>query len=175
MPAVFRPVLGDAFATLAPAVQRLHASTGSAVWSGCVVVRRGSGLLARCCAWMAGLPPGMGESPLQVRFSGGDGHEPWQRDFAGHAMDSRLRAVDGLLIEALGPLRFAFRLDALDGAIHWAVRSVRLLGVLPLPASWFTGVRCREYQRDDRYAFQVQAVLPLLGEVIAYEGWLDTD
>jgi hypothetical protein len=173
MPAAFRTVLGEAFATLAPAVQRLHAITGTAVWSGCVVVRRGSGLLAGCCAWMAGLPPGMGESPLRVQLRCSKGVETWQRHFAGHAMHSQLRAVDGVLVEALGPLRFVFRLDALDGAIHWTVRSVRLFGVLPLPASWFAAVRCREYQRDGRYAFQVQAALPLLGEVIAYEGWLE--
>lgn len=173
MPVAFRAILGESLAALAPAVRRLHAATGSEVWAGRVVVRRGTGRLARCGARLTGLPPTMDEAPLRVRFACADGAETWQRDFAGHAMNSCLRADAGVLVEALGPVRFAFRLDVVDGAIHWTVRSVRLFGFLPLPARWFAGVNCREYQRDGRYAFQVRAGLPLVGEVIAYDGWLE--
>lgn len=172
MPAAFRTVLGESFAALAPAVRRLHSVDG-AVWTGRVDVRRGAGALARCCARLTGLPPTMDDAPLRVCFICADGAETWQRDFAGHAMHSRLRAVHGVLVESLGPVRFAFRLDVVDAAIHWTLRSVRLFGVLPLPARWFNGVNCREYQRDGRYAFHVRAGLPLVGEVIAYDGWLE--
>lgn len=99
MPAAFRIVPGEAFATLAPAVRRLHASIGSAVWNASVAVRRGCGLLARCCAWMAGLPPGMGESTLQKRCSGGDGRKP------GNAM------FDGVCRLCNGWVRFLLRHD----------------------------------------------------------------
>ena len=59
------------------------------------------------------------------------------------------------------------------GAIWWRVQGVRLLGVLPLPARWFRGVRCRESEQDGRYRFQIDAALPLVGRVIRYEGWLE--
>lgn len=173
MPGAFRTVLDDSFASLAPAVQALHAGDATATWTGRVQVRRGAGLLARLCARLASLPPTMDDAPVSVRFVCAEGCELWQRDFAGHAMHSRLRAVVGDLVESLGPLRFAFRLDAVDGAIHWRVRSVRAFALLPLPARWFAGVECREFERAGRYAFQVRAGLPLVGEVIAYDGWLE--
>ena len=44
--------------------------------------------------------------------------------------------------------------------------------LLPLPASLFEGVRCREFEQDGRYRFEVEARLPLVGRVIRYEGWL---
>ena len=49
---------------------------------------------------------------------------------------------------------------------------MRAFGLLPLPAGWFEGVRCRECERDGRYAFLVEANLPLIGLVVRYEGWL---
>ena len=49
---------------------------------------------------------------------------------------------------------------------------MRVLG-LPLPAGWFDGVHCREYEHDGRYVFQVEAALPLAGMLIRYEGWLE--
>ena len=77
-----------------------------------------------------------------------------------------------MLGERLGPLRFRFSLHVYDEALHWRVQRVRLLG-LPLPAGWFDGVHCREYEQDGRYAFQVEAALPLVGMLIRYEGWLE--
>ena len=49
---------------------------------------------------------------------------------------------------------------------------MRLFGLLPLPAGWFDGVRCREREHDGRYEFLVEARLPLVGLVVRYEGWL---
>lgn len=175
MPAAFRTVLDQSFVDLKPAVQALHATTGSATWAGRVSVRRGAGLLARLCAGLTGLPPPMTDAPLRVHFHCTDGGEVWQRDFAGHAMPSQLRARDGDLVEALGPVGFAFQLYVCDGAIHWRVRSVRVFGWLPLPSRWFAGVACREYDDAGRYGFQVRARLPLAGELIAYEGWLEPE
>jgi hypothetical protein len=45
--------------------------------------------------------------------------------------------------------------------------------VLPLPAAWFAGVRCRERARNGRYEFLVEATLPLAGPLVRYEGWLE--
>ena len=44
---------------------------------------------------------------------------------------------------------------------------------LPLPASLFDGVRCREFEQDGRYRFLVDARLPAVGRVVRYEGWLE--
>jgi hypothetical protein len=170
---LFQRLLGDAFADLAPRVRELHGPDTSASWHGRATIRRGEALLARLCAAVAGLPPSLHDVPTRVVFvREGDG-ETWARDFGGHPMRSSLWARDGLLCERLGPLEFAFELSARDGENHWLTRRVRLLGVLPLPAAWFSGVRCREREHAGRYEFLVEAALPLAGPLIRYEGWLE--
>lgn len=82
-------------------------------------------------------------------------------------------AHEGLLCERLGAVRFGFHLYRKDAALHWAVHRVHLLGVIPLPASWFDAVRSRESVVDGRYHFEVQASLPLAGMLVRYEGHLE--
>src|SRR3546814_1462424 len=88
-------------------------------------------------------------------------------------MRSRLRRDGRMLVERLGPVRFRFALHAQDGELWWRVNGVKLFGVLPLPASLFDGVYCREGEAEGRYTFEVEAALPLCGRLIRYEGWLE--
>ena len=172
-PGPFPELLGaDAFAALPRQVRALHSVRGHALYLGRADVVRGRHPAARLCGWLAGLPPAGRDVPLAVDFVAVPGREDWLRDFDGVAMHSRLRAGGGLLRERLGPLAFGFRLHAVPGGLEWTVARVRLLGLLPLPRAWFGGVRCSERERDGRYAFQVRAALPLVGEVVTYEGWL---
>ena len=172
-PTLFQALLGTSFYSLPPVVRTLHAVRGSGRYVGRATVVRGHNALSRLCGRVAGLPPEMQDAPLAVLFQSNDRGETWQRDFNGHAMQSR-RHLCGprLLGERLGPLRFRFSLHVYDEALHWRVQRVRVLG-LPLPAGWFDGVHCREYEHDGRYAFQVEAALPLAGMLIRYEGWLE--
>lgn len=172
---LFERVLGDSFATLAPRVRALHALDGGASWSGTADIERGRHPLARVCAAIAGLPPAARGVPTTVAFRSDAEGETWRRDFGGARMTSRLRACDGRLCERLGPVAFAFALVARDGELHWQAERARLFGVLPMPARWFAGVRCRERDRDGRYEFLVEARLPWLGPLIRYEGWLAAD
>lgn len=172
-PTLFQALLGASFYSLPSAVRALHAVRGRVSYAGRVRIARGTGLIARYCARVARLPPAQQDVPLTVVFENDANGETWRRDFNGHAMHSRLQACGPRLLgERLGPLRFRFSLHVYDQALHWRVQRVRVMG-LPLPAGWFEGVRCREYEQDDRYVFLVEATLPLIGEVIRYEGWLE--
>lgn len=172
-PTLFQQALGAAFFRLPESLRRLHASRGRARYAGRARVERGSGPAARLCAWMTRLPPAGEDVALVVDFDCNPRLETWSRDFGGRAMRSAVTLRDGLLRERLGPLQFRFALHANDGAIWWTVAGVRLLGVVPLPASLFDGVRCREYERDGRYHFEVDASLPVAGRIIRYGGWLE--
>src|SRR3546814_19289089 len=88
-------------------------------------------------------------------------------------MRSHLRRDGRMLVERLGPVRFRFALHAQDGALRWRVNGVKLFAVLPLPASQFDGVYCREGEAEWRYTFAVEAALRLRGRLIRYEGWLE--
>ncbi len=169
---LFQQALGAAFFTLPEAVRRLHALRGTARYAGIASIERGRNPLARLCARIAGLPKTMREAPTTVEFIADAKREVWRRDFGGTRMHTRLAFKRGLLRERLGPLQFRYRLHPGSDALWWQVAGVRVFGLLPLPAGWFDGVRCRECERDGRYEFLVEARLPLVGLVVRYEGWL---
>ena len=172
-PTLFQQALGAAFFNLPASVRSLHAVRGRARYAGIASIERGGNPLARMCANIAGLPKAMQQVPITVEFVADAAGETWQRDFGGIRMHSRLAFRDGLLRERIGPLQFRHALLANGGAIWWRVEGVRLLGLLPLPARWFRGVRCSEREHEGRYEFLVEARLPLIGQVIRYEGWLE--
>jgi hypothetical protein len=172
-PTLFQQILGAAFFRLPESLRRLHGTRGMARHSGVVTVEGGSNALARLCARIAGLPKPMQDAPLTVEFACDARDETWKRDFDGAAMTSRLVLKKGLLRERLGPLQFRYALHANEGAIWWTVAGVRLFGLVPLPAAVFDGVRCQERELQGRYAFLVEASLPVVGRVVRYAGWLE--
>lgn len=172
-PTLFQQALGAPFFRLPDSVRGLHSVRGRARYAGRATIERGRNPLARACARIAGLPAAGADVAVVVEFDCGPRGETWRRDFAGAKMASTLGLRDGLLRERLGPVRFRFALHAGEGAIWWTVAGARLFGVLPLPASLFEGVRCREYEHEDRYRFEVEASLPVIGRIIRYSGWLE--
>ena len=170
---VFQQVLGAEFYHLAAAVKQLHARQGDFTYRGRTRIVRGSSWLSRLYGWAARLPPAMDDAETTVCFSTMPGREIWQRQFGNARMQSRLWPHEGLLCERLGAVRFGFHPYRKDTALHWAVHRVHLLGVIPLPASWFDAVRSRESVVDGRYHFEVQASLPLAGLLVRYEGHLE--
>ena len=173
MTALFARLLGGAFDALAPRVRALHLRDGVKRYRGEVEVERGRGWLAALCTRATRLPPA-GRGPIEVEIVADATGERWTRHIGGHAMRSRLWGEDGLLCERLGLVTFGFALSARDGAIDWRVVRVRALG-LPLSAHWFGAVAAREFDKDGRYRFDVQAALPLAGMLVRYRGWLDVD
>ena len=170
---LFRQVLGTAmFDALPTAIQRLHLQQGTRTYHGEVDVVRGLGLLSRLCAWATRLPPA-GTGPITVEIVSDAQREKWTRHVGKHAMASRLWASDGLLCERLGVVTFGFRLEAREDGIAWIVRRVRVFGIVPLPAYWFSRVAARERAEGGRYHFDVRAALPLAGLLVHYRGWLN--
>lgn len=171
-PTLFQQALGASFFRLPESLRQLHASRGHVRYAGVASIEGGRNPLARLCARIAGLPRPGRDLATTIDFAIDAQGETWRRDFGGARMSSRLTFRGGLLRERLGPLQFRHGLLANEGAIWWTVAGVRLFGVLPLPASLFEGVRCREFEQDGRYRFEVDASLPLVGRVVRYEGWL---
>jgi hypothetical protein len=172
---LFRRVLGPDFDTLPPMLQAIHRVDGSETWRGEATITRGRNPLVPLLARATQLPTTRAHVPTTVEFIATPTGETWRRDFGGARMVSTYRERNGRLCERLGLVEFVFSLGAHDGEILWATTSVRLFGVIPLPASWFARVRCRERQSGDRYEFLVEAALPLIGPLIRYEGWLVRD
>lgn len=161
---------------LAAPVQRMHGGTASLSAHGVAQVEGARQVPARLLRRLLGLPePGMDQAiALNIERQGR--RETWTRSFANGRMRSTLEpAADGMhLRERLGPVSLYFELRRDGAAIDWQLREGRLLG-LPLPRKWFGSVLSRSLAEAERYVFHIDTRLPLLGQLIAYRGWLEID
>ena len=152
-------------------MRALHCAGGTRTYRGAATVSRGRGWLSRVCGWATRLPTAARDVALRVEIAADDGGETWTRRFGVHTMRSRLCARGPLLRERLGMVTFGFALSANAGVLCWTVCEVRVLG-LRCPTRWFSGVHASESEREGRYWFEVRATMPLVGELVHYQGWL---
>lgn len=173
-PSVHARLLGDDMRRLPPAVAALHASQGAVVWRGRVDVERGGGPIGRIIGAILSLPPAGADQAIEFRRTPRGDAEIWERSISGRTFASRLAARNGLLVERLGPTVFRFRLDADADGLHWRYQGERVLG-LPIPAVLAPAIQAHESAGEGRYQFTVSVTLPLLGQIVAYRGWLAPD
>lgn len=172
---IYRQLLGAAYGRLSGPVQAVHDMTGRIVLKGASEVRRGRGTLSRLIARIVGFPPEGDAVPVTVTLSREGDREVWARDFDGHRFRSLqylgVGRNEGLLVERFGPIAFAMAVVVRDGRLHLVQRRWTFLGV-PMPR-WMlpTGTVC-EHDADGRFNFHVEIVLPIVGLVVAYRGWL---
>lgn len=174
--ALFRSLLDTAdWASLAPAVQRMHAKGRVIHASGEADVDGARHAFARLLRRLLTLPePGRGQH-IALTIERHSTHEQWTRRFARGCMRSTLHPGGPTsLREALGPVALHFTLRRDDDAIDWQLCRVTLLG-LPLPRMLCGQVLSRSGAQDGRYTFDIDVRLPLLGQLIAYRGWLEID
>src|SRR4051794_4356315 len=115
MPSLYATLLGAAWSSLAPTVQRLH--EGGSTARGSFRVRRGTNLFARLLAGLLRMPrPGEGVAvALAVERTAGG--ERWTRAFAGQPLCTEQWQRGALLVEALGLVQCLFQLRAEQGAL----------------------------------------------------------
>jgi hypothetical protein len=175
VPAPYPHTLGPVFADLPPHLQRLHQPGPQAQWSGRANVTRGKGPLVALVAGIFGFPPA-GDQPVEVTFTtDAKGRETWSRRFAGRLMRSTQEAGQArdawLIVERFGPFRFSLALDR-DGDRLSLIPRAWALGPLPLPRALMPHGPAWETETDGRFQFHVEIILPLIGPVVRYDGWL---
>jgi hypothetical protein len=173
---IYERVMGEPYARLAPPLRHFHRLRGRHVLPGEVTTDAPASWLA---AWLArGLGSPRVATAGAIRFEldvDADG-ETWTRHFPGRTMSSRLREVDGELVEQLGAARLAFSLTEVDGRLVMRLRALRFLGI-PCPAFLRPRIVAEEAggQGADgraRLHFRVEAHVPLVGQVVGYRGHL---
>ncbi|WP_422364897.1 DUF4166 domain-containing protein [Pelagibius sp.] len=172
---LYRRVLGDDFERLPGAVKRLHDHSGQLCANGLCRVSRGSGVVSRVIARLFALPPSGESLPVRVCFIAEGEAELWERDFAGHRLKTRqggLAGRPGLIYETFGPGRFIVRPRVMPHGLDLELLGVRLLG-LPLPRLFWPRIRGHEGEDAGRFTFDVAIMLPLVGLLVAYSGFLE--
>jgi hypothetical protein len=174
--ALFRTLLDPVdWSGLAPSVQRMHAEGNVIEASGQADVNGARHALARWTRRLLTLPePGAGQA-IALTIERHSTHERWTRRFERGYMQSTLRrGKDLCLHERLGPVTLRFSLQRQGEAIDWQLRRASVLG-LPLPPALCGKVVSRSGAHQGRYTFDINVHVPLLGQLIAYRGWLEID
>ena len=172
----FQRVLGRSFEDLAVPVRRLHSLTAPTTVSGLADIDVAPGAIRAAICWLAGLPKPGRDVPVSVEFRpDGRGGVRWTRRFGGRGYASSFRAEQRcggpLLIERFGPFHLEFRLEAVAGGVSWLLVGVTCVGI-HAPAWALPKARCLESSDGNRYRFDIEAEMPLIGLLIRYRGWL---
>jgi hypothetical protein len=173
--ALFPNLLGDdTWHALPIAVQAMHGAAPMLHANGTADVTGASHFPARCLRRLLGLPAPGPQQALVLTIERSGTREVWTRRFTGRRMQSVLDRRPGspLLYERLGPATLGFTLHRDGDTIDWQLHTLHVFGV-PMPRVLRGQVLSRSGVRDGRYHFSVDVRLPLLGQLIAYEGWLE--
>ena len=172
---LYRRLLGDAWDALPPPLRAMHDLATGLTATGEATIERGTGLIARCLAWLFGFPPAGKDVPVTVAFTARDGREIWQRTFGGRSFSSTQEEGRGrferLLCERFGPFVVAMALVLEDGRMRLVVRRWAAFGI-PMPLALAPTGNAYEYVEDGQFRFHVEIGLPLGGLIVAYRGWL---
>ena len=174
---VYESVCGrDACALLPAPIRALHDNVSRARWSGRADVVGAANPLAFVAARLVGVPTAAKGVDVVVEFEVRDGVERWQRSFAGKPFVSLQYAGEGrdsgTVIERFGVLSFALRSTVSKEGLSQELAAAYVLG-MRLPRVLWPRVHARErLDGQGRFAFSVGIAVPLLGRLVAYDGWL---
>ncbi len=171
----YQQVLGKAFEGLPRQIKTLHSLTEQQIWVGEAEVQRGKGFIARIIAKTIGFPPAGNNVPLRVTLTPSGDKEIWQREFSG----KKFRSVQWpgkdrnqhLMLEKFGPITVAMALVLKNNRLQLIPRRWFFLG-LPLPKFLLPAGDTFETEQDGKFRFHVTIKAPLIGLIVAYQGWL---
>jgi hypothetical protein len=171
-PCLFRRILGSAWNDLAPELQALHQCS---VARGIATVAGGDNWLARTVARLFRFPRPASDVRVEVQFEREGEKERWRRTFGSHSFESVQEEGTGrsrhLLRERFGAFAFDMALVRTAGRLNYTVRRWSILG-LPMPAALAPRGDSYETTIGGRFSFRVEIVLPLIGLLVSYTGWL---
>lgn len=172
---LYKGILGDAWDTLPPAIRDMHDVLAEKTAAGLACIERGSNPFARLVAALFGFPEANAECPVSVAFTVRDGVETWTRTFGTQTFSSTQAAGQGrsrwLVSERFGPFRFDLALVSTGERLELIVRRWSFLGVY-LPLRLAPRGEAFEFVENDVFNFHVEIVLPRIGLVVRYRGWL---
>jgi hypothetical protein len=179
--ALYRRILGDAWAKLDQSVRELH--PGAKAWKGVglFTVRHGASRLAGMLARLLKLPAAGEDITVRLTITNTQGRESWQREFAGqHFITDQREHKAGLLAEDFGPTEVCYKLEVSDGAlVYHQVKSALRVGSwrIPIPGPLFPRIAARESAVAGRRGTHVRVIvtLSLIGLLVSYEGHIEKE
>jgi hypothetical protein len=166
---LYQRVLGERFDTLHPTLQRFHGSPHGGRGVGCLRVTRAPGGVRWFLATLMRLPASSDAMPVTLKVLPEKNGERWKRHFGHHRFVTLQTEHEGLLLETAWPLRIGFELVVDSHSLRFVTQQVWLLW-LPLPRPLRPAVTVNVLAHDDGWFLGVHIRVPLLGELVRYEG-----
>lgn len=164
---LYERILGDRFTQLDPVLQDFH-RLGTA-GSGQARVLRPQGSFRNLVARLMGLPPASAGAPLTLKVERVGNGEKWTRRFGTHELVTVQHEQRGMLIERAGMVRLAFEVKARPGIMSFRSRRGWFAG-LPIPQLISPSATADVLPATGGWQVRVEVRLPLLGELVRYEG-----
>ena len=160
------------FEQVHPAVRALHDQPMPAAAQGRASVVRGNSFLVPLIARLFGFPPASADTEVRVHFEAHGTGERWTRNFGGTTFSSVLTERTGGVSERFGPFSFHFDLKEKEGRLAMVPAGWSMLG-MPMPRFLMPSGIATEYEEAGRFHFDVPIVLPIIGPIVHYRGWLE--
>jgi hypothetical protein len=173
-------IIGSESCNLDAPVQRFHATERELRCVGSFTIEHGSGRAARSLLRLIRLPKAGENLPTRLVITALSDSERWFRTFGTSDFVTEQRGRYPYLRECAGPIEFFFRLEVLDGSLvyHHEETAVRLGRFsVPLPRWLSPRIVAREWALpdEDRVYGSVRVTMPLIGLLIAYEGYVEIE
>ena len=177
---LYMRIIGDSWTQIAEPIRRVHASRSIVRASGRLRVEDGRHFLARVLARILRLPRPAAVAETRLTVTAGPDGELWQRPFNGRHFKTRQYESNAFeLAERFGVLEFRFRLDTSGGNLLYVQREASVMFGpirLRIPAPLAPRVEAREDPAGPtRIKVAVRVVLPGVGQLIAYDGFVDIE
>jgi hypothetical protein len=169
---LYRQAMGADFDSLAHELQMFHSTTGKIKLSGRCSVTGPQTLPGKLMGWVFSLPKTIEEATLLFELDADAHQETWRRHFPNRLMVSRMRVIAGTLVERLGPVDLHFQLKADNGKLIMLLNGISVAGI-PCPKFLIPSVIAEETASPGKLHFNVAARLPVVGLVVAYQGFLN--
>lgn len=171
MDALYRRLLGDDLDRLPRGLRRFHLATEGGRAKGSMRVTRGRGIVHRILGALAGFPPEGDEIPTELAVKIEGDRELWVRRFGDRPLESLQWQEGSLCAERSGFSTFVFRLEPSERGLAYRFVRARVLGI-PVPAFASPTANVELVSEDDPESWRVDVRfrLPLLGEVLRYQG-----
>jgi hypothetical protein len=115
------------------------------------------------------LPASSDALPVTLEVLPEENGERWRRHFGRHRFVTLQTEHEGLLIETAWPLRIGFELVVGPTSLRFVTKRGWLLW-LPLPRPLCPAVTVNVLAHDGGWSLGVHIRVPLLGELVRYEG-----
>lgn len=173
---LYRRILHDVWDTLPPAIREMHDLNDTKSVAGKAEVERGKGLLVNFVANIFGFPKAGTNIPVEVVFTVKRRKQYWRRTFDGKSFLSIQSEGKGryehLICERFGIFNFGLAVVIEDEMLKLIVRRWDCLGI-PMPLFLAPKGSSHEHAKDGNFHFHVEIILPVIGRVVRYQGYLE--